>query len=130
MNTLASHYGLAEGGRVRIQLRRGAQLGAHWQLVHVCPHKFQVMQRADGVCGEAMLPNRCITVQPIAKAVLDQLDRVLQGERQRCQQNMQMVRHDDICVELVVAQGSVMQERFYENISDPRCFERGLAITS
>jgi hypothetical protein len=113
---------------VRVEFRSHGHAGTHRQLVQVRAYRFEVTHVGDGVAGKAVFPHGEIGVEPIGKAVLDEANRLLQGDGLRSQDELNVIRHHQVGVEFVMAQRAIVQQRVDEEIGHPRDLEDGAAI--
>ena len=113
-----------------VEFGRRREVGADRELVEVGANEFEVLQFGNRIAGEALLPHRNGCVEAIGEAVFDDVDGLLQGDGLRSEQEVDVVGHDDIRVELVVAQGAVMEQCVDEEFGESRDLEDGAAIVS
>lgn len=105
---------LAIGRRVAIEFGCGGEVSTHWDLVNKGADDLEVTQIGDRVSGEAVLPKGELRIEAISEAVFDEFDGLVERHTLRRDQQMNMVRHDHIGVQLVVTNGAVMQQRVNE----------------
>lgn len=71
---------------------------------------LEVFCVADAVVGEAALPDGELRGEASGKASFDEADGAFEGDGFRCEQEMDVVGHDDEGVEFVVAFAAVVLE--------------------
>lgn len=111
-----------------IELGGSGEVGAYGDLVDEGPHDFKVAQIGDGVSGEAVLPERELRVEAVGEAVLDEFDGLVERHALRREQQMNVVGHDDIGMQLVVTNGAVVQQSVNEQLGDARDLKHRAAI--
>jgi len=79
-------------------------------LVEIAADGGKVAQAANGVCGVIPVPDWDLGVQPVRKAKLDQVYGVRERHPPRSKNQVDMVGHDQVGVEFVVALRAVMEQ--------------------
>jgi hypothetical protein len=119
---------LAVSGGVGIEFRGGGEVGADRELVEIGTNDLQVVKVGDRITPQAVLPDGKVRVEAVGKAVLDELNSVLQGDSLRGKQQMEVVRHHDVRMEFVMAQGAVVEQGVEEEIGYASDLEDGATI--
>ena len=69
--------------------------------MQIIPSRLHIRGIANAMVRESPLPHRKVGSQPPREAALDQTDRPLQRDLQRSEDQMNVVRHHDECVQFV-----------------------------
>ena len=85
---------------------------------------------ADAVVSESALPDGELRCKAVRKAALDEAHYSFEGDSLRGKDQVNVVRHNDEGVQLVVALASVVLERFYEEFGVDGKLEEASTVVS
>jgi hypothetical protein len=95
--------------------------------MNIVAANIEVRCIADAMVGESSLPDREFRGETMREASFDHSDGALEGGL-RCEEEMEVVGHDDEGVKLVVAFGSVVLEGFDEKFGRALDLEEAAAV--
>ena len=103
-------------------------MAAHGILLDVVSTRFEVGAVEDEVVSEASLPDRRLRGEAMREAAFDQVHDLRDGLSVRCEQQMNVVGHDDEGMEPVCALGAIVLEGFEEEFGVRGNLEESSAI--
>ena len=83
--------------------------------MNIVPPRFKLFPVTNAMIRKASLPNRKLRAETVRESAFDQPDRSLQRDLSRSEEKVDMIRHDDERMQLVMAQPAVVLQCFDEH---------------
>jgi hypothetical protein len=103
---------------------------SYWIVVQIGQASLEILPVADAVIGESSLPDGELRCKSTREATLDELDRALQRDLLRSENDMDVVGHDDETEQLVVTLATILLECFDQEVCIIGSLEKPAPIVS